>query len=54
MKHQTATICRAGLGPSLRTHFDVGEDTGTPVSEDGDVPFQFIGQIEKVIVNLGA
>jgi arylsulfatase len=33
--------------------FDVGEDTGTPVSEDYDVPFKFTGQIEKVVVNLG-
>jgi hypothetical protein len=32
--------------------FDVGEDTGTPVSEDYDVPFKFTGQIEKVVVNL--
>jgi hypothetical protein len=33
--------------------FDVGEDTGTPVSEDYDVPFKFTGTIEKVVVNLG-
>jgi hypothetical protein len=33
--------------------FDVGEDTGTPVSEDYDVPFKFTGQIEKVAVDLG-
>jgi arylsulfatase len=33
--------------------FDVGEDTGTPVSEDYDVPFNFTGTIEKVVVNLG-
>jgi arylsulfatase A-like enzyme len=32
--------------------FDVGEDTGTPVSEDYDVPFKFTGEIEKLIVNL--
>jgi len=32
--------------------FDVGEDTGTPVSEDYDVPFKFTGEIEKVTVNL--
>jgi arylsulfatase len=30
--------------------FDVGEDTGTPVSEDYDVPFRFTGQIEKVVI----
>jgi len=33
--------------------FDVGEDTGTPVSEDYDVPFKFNGKIEKVVVNFG-
>jgi arylsulfatase len=33
--------------------FDVGEDTGTPVSEDYDVPFAFTGTIEKVTVHLG-
>ena len=33
--------------------FDVGEDTGTPVNEDYDVPFKFTGEIEKVVVNLG-
>jgi len=33
--------------------FDVGEDTGTPVSEDYDVPFKFTGRIEKVVVHLG-
>jgi arylsulfatase len=33
--------------------FDVGEDTGTPVSEDYDVPFAFTGKIEKVTVHLG-
>jgi arylsulfatase len=30
--------------------FDVGEDTGTPVSEEYDVPFKFTGQIEKVVI----
>jgi len=33
--------------------FDVGEDTGTPVSLDYDVPFKFTGRIEKVVVTLG-
>jgi arylsulfatase len=33
--------------------FDIGEDTGTPVSEDYDVPFKFTGKIEKVVVTLG-
>ncbi len=33
--------------------FDVGEDTGTPVSEDYDVPFKFTGKIEKVVIGLG-
>jgi arylsulfatase len=38
---------------SMDETFDVGEDTGTPVSLDYDVPFKFTGQIEKVVVNLG-
>jgi arylsulfatase len=33
--------------------FDVGEDTGTPVSEDYDVPFKFTGTIAKVVVDIG-
>ena len=33
--------------------FDVGEDTGTPVSDDYDVPFKFTGKIDKVVINLG-
>ncbi len=41
------------LRMSLDETFDVGEDTGTPVSEDYDVPFKFTGQIQKVVVNLG-
>jgi arylsulfatase len=32
--------------------FDIGADTGTPVSEDYDVPFPFTGTIEKVTVEL--
>ena len=37
---------------SLDETFDIGEDTGTPVSEDYDVPFKFTGTIEKLVVNL--
>jgi hypothetical protein len=33
--------------------FDVGADTGTPVSLDYDVPFAFTGRLEKVTVSLG-
>jgi arylsulfatase len=33
--------------------FDVGEDTGTPVSEDYKVPFKFTGTLSKVTVRLG-
>jgi Sulfatase len=32
--------------------FDIGEDTGTPVSEDYHVPFKFTGTINKVVVDL--
>jgi arylsulfatase len=38
---------------SLDETFDIGEDTGTPVSEGYDVPFRFTGKIEKVVVTLG-
>jgi hypothetical protein len=31
---------------------DIGEDTGTPVSEDYHVPFKFTGMINKVVVDL--
>jgi len=37
---------------SLDETLDIGEDTGTPVSEDYKVPFKFTGGIEKVIVSL--
>jgi arylsulfatase len=33
--------------------FDVGEDTGTPVSEDYHVPFKFTGALNKVVITLG-
>jgi arylsulfatase A-like enzyme len=33
--------------------FDVGEDTGTPVSEDYHVPFRFTGTLNKLVVNIG-
>jgi arylsulfatase len=32
---------------------DIGEDTGTPVSEDYHVPFKFTGTLDKVVVDLG-
>jgi arylsulfatase A-like enzyme len=38
---------------SIDETFDVGEDTGTPVNLDYDVPFRFTGTIEKVVVRLG-
>ncbi len=38
---------------ALDETFDVGKDTGTPVHEGYDVPFEFTGQIEKVVVSLG-
>lgn len=38
---------------ALDETFDVGKDTGTPVHEGYDVPFEFTGQIERVVVNLG-
>jgi arylsulfatase len=32
---------------------DIGEDTGTPVSEDYHVPFKFTGTIAKIVILLG-
>jgi arylsulfatase len=37
---------------SLDEGLDVGEDTGTPVNLNYDVPFKFTGEIEKVTVDL--
>lgn len=37
---------------SLDETLDFGEDTGTPVSEDYQVPFKFTGKLEKVTINL--
>ena len=31
---------------------DIGEDTGTPVSEDYHVPFKFTGTIHKIVIKL--
>jgi arylsulfatase len=38
---------------SMDETFEVGEDTGTPVSLDYDVPFAFTGTLDKVVVRLG-
>ena len=38
---------------SVDETLDIGEDTGTPVSEDYHVPFKFTGTLNKVVVNLG-
>jgi arylsulfatase len=37
---------------SLDETFDIGEDSGTPVVRDYDVPFRFTGEIKKVVVDL--
>jgi len=34
--------------------FDIGEDTGTPVCMDYDVPFKFTGKIDSVTIDLEA
>ncbi len=41
-----------GYRISLDETFDVGSDAGEPVSESYHVPFDFPGEIEKVVVNL--
>jgi arylsulfatase len=38
---------------SLDEGLDVGEDTGTPVNLNYDVPFKFTGKIDKVTIQLG-
>jgi arylsulfatase len=37
---------------SLDETLDCGEDTGTPVSEDYQVPFKFTGELETVTINI--
>jgi arylsulfatase A-like enzyme len=37
---------------SLDETLDIGEDTGTPVSEDYHVPFEFTGDLETVTINI--
>jgi arylsulfatase len=37
---------------SLDETLDIGEDTGTPVSEDYRVPFNFTGKLEKLTINI--
>lgn len=37
---------------SMDETLDIGEDTGTPVVRDYEVPFHFTGEIDKVVVNL--
>jgi arylsulfatase len=39
---------------SLDETFDIGADTGTHVNDAHDVPFRFTGQIERVVISLGA
>jgi arylsulfatase A-like enzyme len=38
---------------SLDETLDIGEDTGTPVSEDYRVPFKFTGKLNRVLIRLG-
>ena len=40
---------------SLDETFDVGKDTGTPVIEDyaSKMPFEFTGELTKVVIRLG-
>ncbi|MBI5232248.1 MAG: arylsulfatase, partial [Coriobacteriales bacterium] len=38
---------------ALDETLDIGEDTGTPVSEDYPVPFKFTGDLKRVLIRLG-
>jgi len=42
-----------GFRMSLDETLDIGEDTGTPVSEEYKVPFAFTGTLAKVTIDLG-
>ena len=42
-----------GYRISIDESFDVGEDSGTPVSQTYDVPFRFTGRLDKVTIDLG-
>jgi arylsulfatase len=37
---------------SLDETLDIGEDTGTPISEEYKVPFKFTGELEKVTISI--
>jgi arylsulfatase A-like enzyme len=37
---------------SIDETLDIGEDTGTPVSEDYQVPFKFTGNLKRVLIGL--
>ena len=37
---------------SVDETLDIGEDTGTPVSEDYHVPFKFTGDLNRVVIRL--
>jgi arylsulfatase len=37
---------------SLDETLDIGEDTGTPVSEDYQVPFKFTGNLKRALIGL--
>ena len=37
---------------SLDETLDCGEDTGTPVVEDYQVPFKFTGELKQVVIDL--
>ncbi|MEZ6069943.1 MAG: arylsulfatase [Pirellulales bacterium] len=41
-----------GYRMSLDETLDIGEDTGTPVSEDYQVPFKFTGEIDTLTINI--
>ncbi|HLG90145.1 MAG TPA: arylsulfatase [Alphaproteobacteria bacterium] len=41
-----------GIIQALDEGFDIGEDTGTPIDDDYEVPFSFTGTLHKVSVSL--
>jgi len=40
------------MGMQWDENFDIGADTGTPVSDDYQVPFKFTGKLDKLTLRI--
>lgn len=52
MECYAAALATVPVRVSADETFDVGEDTDTPINRDYDVPFEFTGELQKVVVEL--